>query len=261
MRIQLILEHPANSIVPLNYQYPVSSAIYRLLRYSNPEFSEWLHSKGFMKDKRGFKLFTFGKLEPQKYKIEGNRLTLQQSPSKLTMSFYMDEGKRSVLLSLFDQERFSIYGHSVGTDFEIRRVIILPSPQFYQKMRFTLRQPVSISYQDGLRKTPAYLHPMEDRGLFERQFLQNLVHKYEVYHGKNDRFTNLRDIGYLRILSNRKIHSKLITIKEGGREETKVRGYLFDFEITAPPELIKIGYFAGFGEKGSQGFGFADIIT
>ncbi|PIY05025.1 MAG: hypothetical protein COZ21_04960, partial [Bacteroidetes bacterium CG_4_10_14_3_um_filter_31_20] len=43
-------------------------------------------------------------------------------------------------------------------------------------------------------------------------------------------------------------------------EETFLKGFLFDFKITAPHELIKIGYYAGFGKANSLGFGCAEVI-
>jgi CRISPR-associated endoribonuclease Cas6 len=54
--------------------------------------------------------------------------------------------------------------------------------------------------------------------------------------------------------------SKLVVIKANTTQETKVRGFTYDFEITAPAELIEIGYKAGFGEKNSMGFGFGEYL-
>ena len=54
--------------------------------------------------------------------------------------------------------------------------------------------------------------------------------------------------------------SRLITIKANTPHESKLRGYLFDFKIKAPAEVIKLGYYAGFGEKNSLGFGCCEVI-
>jgi CRISPR-associated endoribonuclease Cas6 len=53
--------------------------------------------------------------------------------------------------------------------------------------------------------------------------------------------------------------SRLQTIKAHTNEEVKVRGYLFDFEITAPPQLIKTGYESGFGAMNALGFGCGEV--
>ena len=41
--------------------------------------------------------------------------------------------------------------------------------------------------------------------------------------------------------------------------ESKLIGYQFDFFLDAPAELIRIGYYTGFGEKNSVGFGCVGI--
>jgi CRISPR-associated endoribonuclease Cas6 len=39
-----------------------------------------------------------------------------------------------------------------------------------------------------------------------------------------------------------------------------VRGYLCEFELQAPAELLRLGFQAGFGEKNSLGFGCAEVV-
>jgi len=53
----------------------------------------------------------------------------------------------------------------------------------------------------------------------------------------------------------------LIRIKAGRKEETQVRGYVFTFRLEADRELLKVGYEAGVGEKGSLGFGFVEVSS
>ena len=45
------------------------------------------------------------------------------------------------------------------------------------------------------------------------------------------------------------------------RQESKPRGYLYRFRIKAPKELIRMGYYAGFGEKNSLGFGCGEMVN
>ena len=52
-----------------------------------------------------------------------------------------------------------------------------------------------------------------------------------------------------------------IRIKAFTPAETKIIGYLFDFEITAPPELIRLGMLAGFGGENAMGFGAVKILN
>jgi len=62
----------------------------------------------------------------------------------------------------------------------------------------------------------------------------------------------------LKILSPLK--RKKVTIKAGTPQQTYVIGYLCDFKITLPKDLMKILYETGIGEKGSLGFGMVESI-
>jgi CRISPR-associated endoribonuclease Cas6 len=42
---------------------------------------------------------------------------------------------------------------------------------------------------------------------------------------------------------------------------TNIIGFMAPFEVTGSPELIEVGYEAGFGEKGSMGFGMVKEIV
>jgi CRISPR-associated endoribonuclease Cas6 len=52
-----------------------------------------------------------------------------------------------------------------------------------------------------------------------------------------------------------------IKIKAFTPEETKIIAYDFDFEITAPPELIQLGIIAGFGGENALGFGATKLMN
>ena len=54
--------------------------------------------------------------------------------------------------------------------------------------------------------------------------------------------------------------SKLITIKSGTAAQTKVKGWVFDFELDAPRELVEVGILAGFGKENAQGFGCGELV-
>jgi CRISPR-associated endoribonuclease Cas6 len=55
--------------------------------------------------------------------------------------------------------------------------------------------------------------------------------------------------------------SKLITIKQDTLEQSKIRGYLFDFELTALPEIHHLILSCGAGEKNSLGFGWVEVYN
>ncbi len=80
MRFKLTIENrPENNsnIFPLNYQYKLSSWIYKILNHGNEEFTEWLHKEGYTNDYKNFKQFTFSNLIIPKYQIKGDRMQIE----------------------------------------------------------------------------------------------------------------------------------------------------------------------------------------
>ena len=51
------------TLIPLNYQYPLSAAIYKILRQASPDYAAFLHDQGYQAPSgRLMQLFTFSKL-------------------------------------------------------------------------------------------------------------------------------------------------------------------------------------------------------
>jgi CRISPR-associated endoribonuclease Cas6 len=55
-----------------------------------------------------------------------------------------------------------------------------------------------------------------------------------------------------------KVYQNGVLIKQHTPNQTKLFAYL-EFELNAPVELQEIGYYAGFGHFGSQGFGCVGV--
>ncbi|MFQ6116059.1 MAG: CRISPR-associated endoribonuclease Cas6, partial [bacterium] len=64
MRIKLSLRPKGKTTqIPINYQYPLSAAIYKILQQASPAYAEFLHDKGYPAPSgRLMKLFTFSRL-------------------------------------------------------------------------------------------------------------------------------------------------------------------------------------------------------
>ena len=71
--------------LPINYQYEMSAAIYKILSSGSGEYAQWLHDNGFTLEKgKQFKLFTFSHLNVPERRLlkQSNQLELL-SPSIL----------------------------------------------------------------------------------------------------------------------------------------------------------------------------------
>ncbi len=250
MRFKLILEPEKTgreAKIPLSYMYELSSAVYRILSKSNAEFSEWLHENGFPLGAKKFKLFTFSRLHVPEFRIEGAYMRILSNTVEWQISFLPERSTQEFIKGVFQDQTFELGVREANMRFHVREISVLPSPQFTDTMEFYTLSPLCISLkrEDG---GVDYLSPDQPRTA--SLIRNNLLNKYAAFMGKE----YPADFPFVfDVLSKPK--SALITIKSGTAEQTRVRGFMCRFRITAPIELMKIMYEAGIGEKGSMGFG------
>lgn len=249
MRIKITINHLPNQKLPLNYQYLVSSWIYSCLHQADSKFANWLHEKGYELNGKRYKHFCFSKLHPRKYKIDSQSgiFELVEAPTELVLSFNIDQALQNMVKSLFQNNFIELKsGNFFNVLGQIGQVQLLPKPEFKTKMHFRAETPICISVGRENSEHPEYLSPLDER--YADAFAQNLCDKANAISPEN-RFTP--DMVKFKLISNQP-KSKLLKIKG-----ISVKGYEFDFELEAPPELMEIGYNAGFGVmNASLGMGF-----
>jgi CRISPR-associated endoribonuclease Cas6 len=262
LKLTLIQKNPGQ-FIPINYNYPVSSFIYRTIERSNSQYSRWLHESGFMSGNKKFKFFTFSMLNIPKREINGNTIKVLSDEVELTVSMSSEKSIEHFIIGMFENQEMKIY----GSGFSVKFIEALPEPEYKPRMKFKTISPVVLS-KKSMSPLPGevpeaawvetYLNPA-DTDYFE-YFKRNLEEKYIAYYLSRNTpvgqtFLSVTDF---RILNGTK--SKLITIKEGRADQTKVRGWLYSFELEADPEFMRLGYQCGFGKLNSLGFGCAEVI-
>lgn len=261
LRIKINFELAKGSQLPLNYQYPISSWIYKVIGQANTDFANWLHSKGYQQDHKQYRLFSFGSLFTHPFKIDKKNayLIALSNKASLNLSFYGDESAQHFITGLFQNQEFGIGTKKhKAVDLKVSGLQILPHPTFSESMQYYCNSPINLS--KGQENGPAqYLVPSAED--YERYFLQQISNKYLAvasYFPKQ-----LGQLSFQNKMSWEKIsdktREKLITIKADSPAETKVKGYLYEFELQAPIPIQKLLYYGGFGEKTSQGFGMVEV--
>lgn len=258
MKFKLSLSSEGQSnLLPLNYQYEVSSWVYNTIKKGDKEFARWLHDKGYENGKKTFKLFTFSKLYPENYRIVSDRLELLSPKVGLNISFFMDQAAEPFIIGMFMQQQFFIGDKKSKVGFRVDTIEKTKDPKWGNEMCFECESPLVVSIKnEGGSGHARYIGPTEDQ--YGYYFTQNLINKYVASLSLTPGLPAVTDMSENNQLTFEPIgqaKSKLVTIKQGTPEESKIRGYMFRFKICAPEELIKIGYFSGFGEKNSLGFG------
>lgn len=267
MRIKLRLkpESKGEATLPINYQYPLSAWIYHTIALGNHELAYFLHNKGYGEGVKSFKLFTFGMLDfsASPYRITGDRITFSGGNLFLIISFLIPEALEGFIQGIFAKQAISIGDPISSATLIIETVEIMPEPDFNNPLFFRTISPVIVSVRNEERKTAEYCTPEHPR--FSECMLTNLTNKYVaalstglILNTKQHHEATTSE-PTIRILSTPR--KKGITIKAGTPQETKLIGYLFDFKLEAPMELIKIGYHAGFGEKNGLGMGCCEVIS
>ncbi len=277
MRLKILLT-ALNGKLPVNYNYPLASTIYNLLRFGSKEFSEFLHDIGFTLDSKRFKLFTFAIMLNQ-FRIEKDIFILDDPDLKLLVSSpLVDEFINNFIIGTFEKQEIYIYKNSVNYKFRINQIESLPDPEFTETMKFGLLSPLVLSTvvdtSEGMKAH--YLRYDDEPDEINRILKQNLQNKYSVLAsvlGNKTNFppgkTNMSPIPgglklewddqYIqrRLKAGKRISAK-VTID---RFNTKIDviGIRAPFTIAGNRELIKTGYQCGFGEKNSMGFGMAEV--
>lgn len=252
MELVLKLTRVRGNALPVNYQYALSSWIYKVISRADEDYSTFLHEKGFAFNGRRFKMFTFSQLDCRPYKLLGNKIQLLGNEISLNVRFLVDSSMENFIRGLFMHQHCGLGNKDAQTDFKVTGVETRPRQVFTTTMRYECLSPIVVSTLRDDRSV-AYLSPGEPA--FGPGLIQNLIRKHSalaLHEGATEpEFTGANYA--FRVLNEPR--KKGITIKEHSAEETKIIAYLFRFELTAPVELHEVGYYAGVGEKNSMGFG------
>lgn len=252
-KLTLELTNRKQNMLPLNYQYELSAWIYQVLHNGSPDFSRWLHDHGFLNDRKQFRLFTFSNLCIQDRKVIGDRLEIFSSEASLIISMLPEEITQKFITGIFRDQEFTLGDRISQVPFRVVAVEAIPEPEFRETMTFTALSPLLISFKLQEERYARYLSPSDPE--YSILFFRNLKEKQIAFTGKTYDFDE--KAGNLKLLSEPR--KKGILIKAGTPMQSKLIGYQYEFRITAPAELIRLGYYTGFGEKNSMGFGCTEV--
>lgn len=261
MRLKLFLE-AEDDYLTCNYNYSLSSAIYNLLNLGSPEFAKFLHDKGYYHLGKNYKLFTFA-LRFSDIQITNAKIKLNSNKASLFItSPLIDEFIKSFIMGLFEQKKMTITSFYNYFTFKIKQIEMLPSIEFKNEMNFQLLSPMVLSTKKEREgKLRQYFLRPYDREDINRVLKKNLKNKYELIYNKKMEDTELELEWDKDYLSRHAKVIKKVTINENSKDSVDIIGIQAPFKLRGNPELIKIGYECGFGEKNSMGFGMANIIN
>ena len=272
MRIKITFKQAKpDQLIPINYQYPLHSFIYHTIERSDSEYSKWLHDSGLISGNKKFKYFTFSKLNiPDSgiTELYGKKyINIKSDRFELTVSMLSEKTVEHFIIGMFEKQRAKIYDGNIESEFFINTVEMVPEPEFRSEMTFKTISPVVLSrntFYNG-KESQEYISPADKE--YAGYFIKNLMEKYitlfqsrQASETGNANNINTEEAQTITFEQTGDYKSKLITIKEGTQEESRVRGYFYTFRLTGDPDIIRTGYEAGFGKQCSLGFGCAESL-
>lgn len=261
MRIVITFKPERNNfLLPVNYNYELSSMIYHIMSLSGPRFTSWLHSRGFQLDgKKRFKFFNFSRLFFTEKEIQGDIIQAKGN-FRMIFSSPIDESVLTNFISgMMELNEFLYLGNKdIGSRIKVQNISIIPHPNFEKITKYIMLSPTVASLQDQ-NKRIVYLTPFDNHT--SEVLTKNIVNKYEtIFMEKCPYEINITfDKEYLESNWEKGNIMKLITIKVANNSNAKIKGFMLPLSIETNPEIHKLLYECGLGEKNSLGFGMLEV--
>lgn len=260
MKLYLLLQsNSLHKIIPVNYQYPLSAAIYRIIAKGDAGYARFLHEKGYGK---GFKFFTFSQLNVP-FKIEGDRMRLMGDEAGLQVAFHLPQAMESFVKGLFQSEQIDIADKKSKVSFSVKSVESLPNPlQQYKEHELVNIQLKPLSpIVAGLQNEKGnydFLSPEDKR--FTESLVYNWRSKITTCY---DPATGSDALLMMEVVPMKQpFKSRLMTIKADTPEETKIRGWMnFGLKVTGERRFVELLMNAGAGVYNSMGCGCVEVVA
>jgi len=265
MRFKIIFRPTEpDQLLPLNYKYPVSSWIYKILANSDKEFTAILHENGYkLENGKQFKFFTFSdfNVPKGKWKIAGDRMKIWSDEISLIVSFLLPEQSQNFVAGLFHEQEAVIGDKISQLHLSVQNITAL-NTDFEKQEVYTLQSqsPIFMQKKGDRHRSPNYISPSDPE--YPSLFFGNLIDKYRcncLNQGIEPKEFDESEIKLNSLTASPRPVKQII--KAFQKEETHLRAYKFNFELKAPKELVEIGLQAGFGASNSQGFGCCKIMN
>ena len=260
MKFRIILSaSKRNCVIPMNYSYPLSAAIYKILQKADTDYAAFLHETGYGK---GFKLFTFSQINCP-FNIEGDRMKLLNNTVSFETSFHLPEASQNFIKGLFLSQQIDIADKKSKATFTVASVESLPNPlqSFKENEIISVQlQPISpvVAGVQNEKGNYDFLSPGDTR--FSDHIIYNWRSKIATCYDEPTATNALLIIEVSPLKKPPK--SRLITIKANTPAETKIRGWMnFGLKVTGEKRFVEILMNAGVGLYNAQGMGMLEVIV
>ncbi|MEI7989326.1 MAG: CRISPR-associated endoribonuclease Cas6 [Chloroflexota bacterium] len=244
MQINFTFKSDYPLILPIQYNHILQAFIYNSI---DEELASFLHHKGFIVNKRPFKLFTFSRLTGN-YSIDKESQTINFGQEyQLKLASPLEIFCRSLCQCILTKKE-NILGKTMIQEVQIE----IDEPKASGgSINVQTRSPITaystLLKADGAKYT-CYFQPGETD--FNRIVTENLKKKYEAV------YKQTHPGGEIIVQPLSQQRQSIIMYKD-----FVIKGYFGRYRISGPDSLLQIALDAGIGSKNSQGFGFIELMT
>lgn len=239
--MQLLIQHSVGRelTLPINYQHILQSILFRHLQQV-PEYSSFLHDKGFGEDKRKFKLFTFGPV-CGRYRVSGRNIIFSDAVRwevRSTEPYFLKLLQESV------RRNGLVYGLQEYTDVETR---LEDKAVDTDVVKIRMLSPICVYATDRESGKTQYFTPESEE--FVVRVNESFHRKYRAYSGVDAD----SDV-------------ELLPLRVDARDKcvTKYKGFYITawkgrYILRGERKYLDFLYQTGLGSKNSQGFGMFEL--
>ena len=202
-------------------------------------FAHFLHQFGYSDGNKSFKLFCYSPLYFNNYIFDRpkNLFEIKDEFIKLRVAFHLPDVAEKFIIGLFNNQESYIGDRLYGLDLKVLQVERLPDETLRKVMHYRLLSPAVFSVADENSKYARYAHP--DDATYQTLVMNHLIQKLKVATG-NRAIANEITVNHFEVRKDKELKSKLIRVKPDKPEETKVRGFLYNFKLDASEEVHRI---------------------
>lgn len=226
-----------DGIIPYNYNYYIGSFIYSSIEKADNKISEDLH---YSKD---IKLFTFSDLKGVVPMGEKGLLI------KDKCYFYFSSPRKDISVPFVEGLFKNTSFHIAGVPLNLESVEVVKDIDIHDAIKFKTISPICITTKINMDNKLKIWDLSPNDIKFYKNLERNLKRKYSIYYGEES--------------DNSKVNFEISSILRSTKRKIKNTyhtAHYIEFKAYGNPDLIKLGYESGFGEKNSMGFGMVDVV-
>lgn len=258
MRFKLVLSvHPEahGNVLPISYQYELTSCFNRLLMQDNKRYVDWLELNGLTpSDNIQTRVYAISNLYIPRIMVKGDRLTIKAPRVQCWLSFMPKQGTEEFVQQCFENKVIVIGDRISRVLLSIDQVSMLSEIELTETMDYTSLSPITVvSLNPRFGNRIEFLDP--DNPFFSQFLFEELVERYERI--KKRPYEGLRDFHFELLFPPKR---KSIYVRRFSHKEQCIISYIMKFRLKMSLELQRFAYETGLGDKVNLGFGYIELL-